>query len=384
MDRILSIACSGLAAGLGVYGILLVVSVGLSADDLASPTLVPPLLFSAAAIACALIGAIVVVVRIEVQGSKLFASALAMFGATISAGSALRIASSELQSSLLGKVTITCWLLCVFIAVRFTLVFPRELPANPSLSRKEYFEGFSELLEDIPFASRLWHLFRGTFGGVFLAEPLPLRLGQAFRRLDGRVPSLFWALGLVVAITVGLAWPLGGLGVYLTALVSWTALILAIEALVLAFVLGGTEERRSVKWLLSSLWIPFLLLSPLAMGIGLLSESNPAVQFTSQLAFGLVPWVFVVIVAYAVFIRGALDPALILRRSTVFSVLALIGFTLFSGVENALSNVVEDVIGLPSFVGGLIAGALVGGLLLPLRTRVESLTAPPSMRENLS
>ena len=49
---------------------------------------------------------------------------------------------------------------------------------------------------------------------------------------------------------------------------------------------------------------------------------------------------------------------------------------LFSGIENALSEMLEQRIDLPALTGSLIAGAIVAGILAPLKRQLEKLARP--------
>lgn len=72
---------------------------------------------------------------------------------------------------------------------------------------------------------------------------------------------------------------------------------------------------------------------------------------------------------------GAIDAALALRRSTIYGPLGALGIVAFAGLENALSSLVESRLGLPSFVGPLVAGAIVAAFLIPVQRRVSRAVA---------
>jgi len=76
-------------------------------------------------------------------------------------------------------------------------------------------------------------------------------------------------------------------------------------------------------------------------------------------------------IAMSVFYRGAIDPGLALRRTTVYSLLAVFLTALFVALEGIASAGVVRGIGLSSQTGALIAGSIVALVFNPARHRVE-------------
>ena len=64
---------------------------------------------------------------------------------------------------------------------------------------------------------------------------------------------------------------------------------------------------------------------------------------------------------------GALDPALALKRTTVYGIVAVSGALLFGIVENVASSVLADALGLSEGMGAAVAGAAVALAFNPLR-----------------
>ena len=340
----------------------------------------PFVLFGGATLAAGLLG---VGLSVRGEGGKRyspFVLALTLPSASLAAISATFLTPRTDWAGMFASVALVTWFLGLYSAVRFTHSFPRVLPSDLTVSRSEYLSGFSDLLDDLPFASRVWNVFRGTFGGIFLAEPLPVRLGSALRRWHVRRPAAMWAgvLGasVLVGSVVGPRWPPHPLAMLSTALLTWGGIILIIEGLALSYVIGGEQERLRVRWLLFALWIPFLLLPTIEWSVGLLGSGGPVGSWVSGILIGLAPWAFVLLLVYGVFVKGALDPVLALRKSTVLTGVGVVSFVLFSGIENALSGMVEDRIGLPDFTGALIAGAFVAGVLTPLKNQLDKLAKP--------
>jgi hypothetical protein len=85
----------------------------------------------------------------------------------------------------------------------------------------------------------------------------------------------------------------------------------------------------------------------------------------------LAPLVLVMCAAIGILYAGAIDPALVLRRSTVWGAIGAAGVILFAGIENALFSLLEERLHLPAFAGAMISGAIVAVMLVPVRARVQ-------------
>jgi hypothetical protein len=74
--------------------------------------------------------------------------------------------------------------------------------------------------------------------------------------------------------------------------------------------------------------------------------------------------------AFAIFFQGALDPALALRRTTIYGGLAVCGALLFAAVENAASSLLAGMLGMSEGMGAAVAGGVVALAFGPLRDRI--------------
>jgi hypothetical protein len=81
----------------------------------------------------------------------------------------------------------------------------------------------------------------------------------------------------------------------------------------------------------------------------------------------LAPLVIVLCATVGVLYSGAIDTALVLQKSTIYGALGAIAVVTFAGIENALSNLLEQRLGLPGIFGAMVAGGLVTAALIPLR-----------------
>ncbi len=113
----------------------------------------------------------------------------------------------------------------------------------------------------------------------------------------------------------------------------------------------------------------------LLLGIAVLDVELEALGIIVPIAIFIAPLVLVTCAAIGILRSGAVDPALVLRRSTVYGALGVLGVVAFAGLENALSALVEARLGLPGIIGSMIAGALVAAVLIPVRGPLQRLVA---------
>lgn len=171
-------------------------------------------------------------------------------------------------------------------------------------------------------------------------------------------PQLALVLGLGPSVVLMLLAPLAAIG-------------LGARNLVTGYRLATPGQRRPVLWLVVGLvtagWLILVIPSVFAVLAATdVSIPDPLMAVMAALVL-LAPTVLVVSTAVAVFYDGAVDPGLVLRRSTVYGALGAGGLLLFAGLENALSSWVEATLGLPGFTGSLLAGALAAAVMFPLR-----------------
>jgi hypothetical protein len=168
------------------------------------------------------------------------------------------------------------------------------------------------------------------------------------------------------------------------------SIVAAIAVLCLAYVIAGVilgtinlrtsyriataQERKRVLWVVSGFMVAaFMLLAAGGLIVLVAATDIPAPIFgVAGPLIVLAPLVLVTCAAIGVLYAGAIDPALVLRRSTVWGALAAIGLVLFTAIENALSALIEQRLGLPGFVAAVAAGLIVTVVLIPVRARVQS------------
>lgn len=91
------------------------------------------------------------------------------------------------------------------------------------------------------------------------------------------------------------------------------------------------------------------------------------------IAYALGPVTLVLCWTIAVFLHGAMDPALVIRRSTMIGAMSLLLIFLFAGVESLISDQVSPRIGLPQSFSSAIAGGIVALAFVPLNKGLKKL-----------
>jgi len=265
------------------------------------------------------------------------------------------------------------FLFSVAAFIRFSALFPVRLgPDTLPPPRRLYF--LRRLRLQLLRPGVVWGLAAalvllqgaGSFLFISLAES-----GGLAGRVDpttlaaADVPFLFWVSFLGTAVISGLI-PLAGIG-------------LGVRNLVSGYRLAATEDRRRVLWLVAGVssagWMVLGGLGTFLLVV-LLRLEPPG--WVPGLLLGLPvfgPAVLVATTGVALFYSGAVDPGLILKRSTVLGALGALGILLFAGLEEALSELVASRMGLPGIVGSIFAGAVAAGVMIPMRKAVGKAVA---------
>lgn len=153
------------------------------------------------------------------------------------------------------------------------------------------------------------------------------------------------------------------------------ALSFGIQNLIAGYRRADEEDRRRLLWLVAgvvmSAWLVLipLLAWPLILILGDW-WSNVLVVL-----WALAPGVLVSSVAVAIFYTGGVDPALVLRRSTVLGVLGTVWIAFFAAAEGWLSDWVAATLGLPEFVVSIAVALLAAGAALSFRNLASGLAA---------
>ena len=151
--------------------------------------------------------------------------------------------------------------------------------------------------------------------------------------------------------------------------------------------LGSDQSRRRIEWIYLYLFtlssILFLtifvgMLTNITSSLGLIDK---AVIWELQLingmiALGIICWLipigFLVCLGLSIFYRGAIDPNLLIRKSTIYTIIALVMTVVFISVEGAVTSQAVVRLGLPSQSGAILAGTITALVFGPVRNRVEA------------
>ena len=140
-----------------------------------------------------------------------------------------------------------------------------------------------------------------------------------------------------------------------------------------AYRTGSDEDRRRLFWLFEGALILFTLevletLAYATRGLGLHSLTLAPLSAWLWVVEG---WVALTCFSLAVLYSGALDSRLVLRKTAILSASGVMAVVLFVAIEEAVSGVVVNVLGLGSNAGALIAGVLAALAFRPLTDRVD-------------
>lgn len=169
----------------------------------------------------------------------------------------------------------------------------------------------------------------------------------------------------------------------LRGVLSYAVLIVIYAVLPVALIALGTmnlwqghrssrgEERRKSTWVVAGfVTAAWMVLIPFTLFFIPLPGFLSFLEVTLVLLL-LAPSVLLIFLAIGIFDAGAIDPALVLRRSTVlgfFSGLLIIGGSL---IESVASELIEArFAGMGDMAGAVLAGLLVALVLVPFRGRI--------------
>lgn len=239
--------------------------------------------------------------------------------------------------------------------LRFSALFPR--PLTPDRLRTPRW------LRN-PGRLRRWFLRPSVVWGTALA----ILAVQRF------LPSLVWRLTGSPDTTTGQLPPalLAGVtaGILLIAGFALAAVVLGARNLLDSYRSAAEEERSRILWVVTGFnlasWMVVAALG-LMLLVGLASIEALVLSAAIPLALVLAPLVLVVSAAVGILYAGAIDPALALRRSTIYGALGAIGVLAFAALESAISEWLEGRLELPGFVGSVSTGVIVTIALLALR-----------------
>jgi len=201
---------------------------------------------------------------------------------------------------------------------------------------------------------------------------VPPHLGQADRRfviltklqrLAFRSPAVL----LVGAIPIGVAAAFGGDGGMAVGLITLGLGLASLWLTHLTVSEPALGRTAVVMIALAMPAIPFVLW-PLA---DLLPQFSPFFRFDALvLGTGGALCAMVLGLAYAVFVQGAVGPALVLKRGLWLGGGSAVVVFVFAGLENSLADLVVERAGLPGSLGTFVSAGIMAVLITSLRDRL--------------
>ena len=211
-------------------------------------------------------------------------------------------------------------------------------------------------------------------------------LGSPFRWLRLKMLEPRAAMIAVVLVLVLSVWPAGLFPLLFTLVSLW----LAASYLRAGFLVADEEGRRRVLWIVNGFSGAFWLMLIGTVGMFLVSVS---VGISHGIAHELghaddllipywillgVEWVYIfamlailVSIVAAILYRGAMDPGLVLRKTTVYGALGVCLAFVFAILENILSSQVAVRFDMPGATGGWLAGGLTALAIGPLHHLIK-------------
>jgi hypothetical protein len=184
-----------------------------------------------------------------------------------------------------------------------------------------------------------------------LAFPFVYRAlgGDAWVTFLGQPFQIYVAYELVAMITFGSL-----------SLLTWRDL--RVQLLV-----GDAEERFQVYWLMQGLSVWVLSMALVSMWWVRSDLGAVPVGLAPALMVELAALAVLVAASFAVLVRGAIDPALVVSRTAVFGAFSTIALLSVAGAESLVSEMVERQLGLGGFAGPALTGVLMAAALMPFR-----------------
>lgn len=237
------------------------------------------------------------------------------------------------------------------------------------------------------FDSAIWWLALAAFLRFSVIFPRPLAVadfrmaGLAPWRRHLLNPRVVWGgAALLAPLSFGIGRFVGGelwsgplLAVQLAAFLLFLALVFGflwgieqgVRHLRIGYRIVGAADRRRILWVVLgfslAMWAIFIGLAglvPVALAAVAASDGwvLPVLPF---LVIVVAPLVIVVFLAVAIFYDGAIDPALVIRRTALYGAFGVVLTFLYAGVENVVSSALAERLGLPERSASWIAAGAV-------------------------
>jgi hypothetical protein len=189
------------------------------------------------------------------------------------------------------------------------------------------------------------------------------------------VAALAWIDTLVMARHSRAA-PLLWMVVPATIALMLATLAVAVANLRLGYALADAEGRRRIFWIVEGFLAGTgIVVVASAVKLATMVGGSGAGAGWYPLAGFAALFVMVVCLGIAMFGAGAIDPALVVRRTALVGAVGVAMIFLFAGVEQAVQQYVGEWLGWSDRLGGIVTGGIVALSVDPVKRQVEALAA---------
>lgn len=304
----------------------------------------------------------------------LFLGFLAIFWGSLFRFMTIEAAGTQINVSLsygsgwVSQTAVAAFVLAVASFIRFSALFPRPLTPErlPPVRRLFWLR---RLRAATLSAWTVW----GVAAGIIV---LPHLVAAVLARVfglgeDAAQAAESTADGFYVVTAMGRTYLLTVAAAYV--MLPVVATIVGVRNLRLNYRLAVPGERERMLWVTTGFTLAaWLIVSAFGGAIVLGAFDLPELIAAGLVVLLVLPPLLVVLgSAMGVLYAGAIDPALALRRSTLYGALGTLAIVAFAGIENILSELVEERLGLPTFIGPLVAGGIVAPMLVPVQRRLS-------------
>jgi hypothetical protein len=237
-----------------------------------------------------------------------------------------------------------------------------------------------------------WLLDAGSIALFYLGATLYIRAAQRFPRAIGpkdinASPTIWGRVKVLRAASVfllrpGAVWAVAALltalsfvnaNAYVADVVRIVIVLLGILYFYITFRSGDPEARAKVLWFLEAA-VAVVAIFVIVLGLRALLGDTPAPVLRASLSLiltALQSLVLTTCFVAAVFYAGAIDPALVVRRTAVVAATASLLLFVFAACEHYLVHLLVHGIGVSNSFATAVLGALFGYGFHPLKHRLE-------------
>lgn len=191
-----------------------------------------------------------------------------------------------------------------------------------------------------------------------------------------RDPSHIWtAIALCAAVFYVLTVIHSAVMDYVGRFVWPAVVVLAFMNLRRTYLLLGADERQRITWIVAGLALNLAIL----LFSSTLELIGPVIAPRIAVSFGTIGYILQTVahlvlvgcLATGIFVRGAFDAHVVVRKTALYGVLGPTVLFLFAAIENLVASQVAAALGLSESAGAWIAGATIAVAIGPLHDRLR-------------